>query len=192
MWRIASTLAPSCHTSQSSQPLGGLVMRVPAARDQASCLEPVGLPSFAQHGQAGCASGDHEGRPFPWPGIAALMSVAGSRPTGPLDELARCSRTALRSTALRSASCAAHVPDRRPGHPPCPQPGRLNAKSVRTGSTAAPVAAVRQLGGTAAAGTPTLVTVGGPLAAAVAPAQLSRRPRLLGPSGDAVAALCAG
>jgi hypothetical protein len=35
------------------------------------------------------------------------MSVAGTRPTVPLDELARCSRTALRFTALRFASFAA-------------------------------------------------------------------------------------
>jgi catechol 2,3-dioxygenase-like lactoylglutathione lyase family enzyme len=56
------------------------------------------------------------------------MSVASTRPTVPLDELARCSRTALRSTALRFASCPAHEPDRRPGHPPCPEPGRLNSQ----------------------------------------------------------------
>jgi hypothetical protein len=41
-------------------------------------------------------------RPIPWPGITAQMSVAGTRPTVPLDELARRSRTALRFTALRS------------------------------------------------------------------------------------------
>jgi hypothetical protein len=63
------------------------------------------------------------------------MSVAGTRPTVPRDELARCSRTALRCTALRCtalrfASFAAHVPDRRPGHPPRPEPGRLNSRYV--------------------------------------------------------------
>ena len=49
-------------------------------------------------------------RPSRGRGARALMSVAGTRPTGSLDELARCSRTALRSTTLRFASCAAHVP----------------------------------------------------------------------------------
>ena len=92
-------------------------------------LDPGGLPSLAQHGQAGCAGGVHGGGPFPWPGSRVLMSVA-PRPTVPLDELARCSRTALRSTALRFASCAAHVPDRRPGHPPCPEPGPPEMRDV--------------------------------------------------------------
>ncbi len=138
-----------------------------------------GLPSLAQLGQAGCAGGVHEGGPSRGRGSRALVSVAGTRPTAPLDELARCSRTALRFTALRFASSAAHVPDRHPGHPPHPEPGRLNPESAPAGSTAAPVAA---LGGTSVAEAPTLVDVGGPLAAAVAPAAPSRRPRLLGPS----------
>ena len=141
--------------------------------------------------QAGCAA-VFEGGPSRGRGSRALMSVARSRPTVPLDELARCSRTALRSTALPFASFAAHEPDRLPGHPPCPQPGRPNAMCARIGSTAAPVAAVRQLGGTSAAGPPVLVNVCGPLAAAVAPAELSRRPHWLGPFDDAVAARCAG
>jgi hypothetical protein len=150
-----------------------------AAHRAAARLDPDGLRSLAQHGQAGYAGGVHEGGPSRGRGPRALMSVAGTRPTVPLDELARCSRTALRSTALRFASWAAHVPDRHPGHPPCPQPGRLNAKSARAGSTAAPVAA---LGGTSVAEAPTLVKLGGPLAAAVAPAAPSRWPRFLGPS----------
>lgn len=50
------------------------------------------------------------------------------------------------------------------------------------GSTAAPVAHVRSLGVTSAAEPPVLVNVGGPLAAAVAPAAPSRRPLVLGPS----------
>jgi hypothetical protein len=83
------------------------------------------------------------GRPFPRPGSRALMSVAGTRPTGPLGELTRCSRTALRSTALRFASCAAHVPDRHPATRQAPEPGRLNAKRAPAGSPGAPVAALR-------------------------------------------------
>lgn len=47
----------------------------------------------------------------------------------PLDELARCSRTALRFTALRFASFAARTPDRHPGHPPHPQPSRLQCRA---------------------------------------------------------------
>ena len=62
---------------------------------------------------------------------------------------------------------------------------RLSAsqcEAAAVGSTAAPVAHMRSLGGTSAAEAPTLVNVDGPLAAAVAPAELSRRPRLLRPS----------
>ena len=150
-----------------------------ASHRAASRLDLGGRPSLAQRGQAGCAGGHHEGGPSRGRGSRALVSVAGTRPTGPLDELARCSRTVLRSTALRSALCAAHVPDRHPGHPPRPEPGSVNAKRARDGSTAAPVAA---LGGTPAAEAPVLDDVGGPLAAAVAPAAPSRRPRWLGPS----------
>ena len=46
------------------------------------------------------------------------------RERGPLDELTRCSRAARHFAALRSAPQAAPVPDRHPGHPPCPMPGR--------------------------------------------------------------------
>lgn len=82
-------------------------------------------------------------------GSQAPMSVAGTRPTVPLDELARCSRTALRSTALRSSpvSCARARSSPRPpatlgaGPPECEE-------SARAGSTAAPVAS---LGGTSVA-----------------------------------------
>ena len=49
------------------------------------------------------------------------------RERGPLDELPRCSRAARHFAALRSAPQAAPVPDRHPGHPPCPMPGPLNA-----------------------------------------------------------------
>jgi hypothetical protein len=108
-----------------------------------------------------------------------FLSFASTRTTVPLDELTRCSRAARHFAALRSAARAALVPDRPPGHPPRPEPGRLNAEFARAGSTAAPVAA---LGSTSAAEAPVLVIVGGPLAAAVAPAELSRRPRLFGPS----------
>jgi hypothetical protein len=120
-----------------------------------------------------------------------LMSVAGTRPTVPLDELARGSRTALRSTALRLASCATPVPDRHPGHPPRPEPGRLNSNTrrARAGSTFVPVAA---LGGTSAAEPPALVIVGGPLAASVAPAELSRLPLVARALDAAVAARCVG
>jgi len=65
---------------------------------------------------------------------------------------------ARRCTSLRCAPlpCAALGPDRHPGHPPCPEPGRLKTNSripmcARCGSTAAPVAA---LGVTSAAGPP--------------------------------------
>lgn len=51
---------------------------------------------------------------LPWPGTAG-QPVAGTRSMVSLDELAHCSRTALRCTALRFASVAAHEPDRRPG-----------------------------------------------------------------------------
>lgn len=169
--KIKSSVLTGCHVA--TQALHGRVRR---------------LPSLRQHGQAGCAGRSHEGGPSRGrdrgPGVRR-----GPRPTGPLDELARCSRTALRCTALRFASFAAHVPDCHPGHPPRPQPGRWNAKSARAGSTAMPVAA---LGGMAVAGTPDLVNLGGPLAASVAPAAPSRRPRLLGPRGFALAARRAG
>jgi hypothetical protein len=100
------------------------------------------------------------------------MSVAGTRPTVPLDELARCSRAARHFAALRSTTQAALVPDRHPGHPPRPEPGRLNTRThelARTGSTAAPVAHVRSLRVTSAAEPPVLEVVGGLLAQPVAP-----------------------
>jgi hypothetical protein len=167
--------------------MGAAALR--AARAVVRCIEPLcfawglapdGLPSLAQYGRASCAGGHHEGGPSRGRGSRALMSVAGTRPTVPLDELARRSRTPLRCVTLTSAALE---PDRHPGHPPCPEPGRRNANadamSARAGSTAAPVAA---RGGTSAAEAPVLVKLGGPFAAAVAPAAPSRRPRFLGPS----------
>ena len=84
------------------------------------------------------------------------MSVAGTRPTDPLDELARCSRTALHFTSLRSAPvrCARARSSPRPpatpgaGPPEGQQPG---SGSAHCGSTAAPLAA---LGVTSVAGPP--------------------------------------
>ena len=90
-------------------------------RGQTRRLAPVGLPSLAQRDLAGAAGRHHEGGPSRGQGSRALMSVAGSRPTIPLDELARCSRPALRVAPL---PCAALEPDRPPGHPPRPVPGR--------------------------------------------------------------------
>jgi hypothetical protein len=148
--------------SLGASPLRGVGLSCCASSRCASRPCRASIPRANSHAavggysvQAGCAGGHHDGGPSRGRGSQALVSVAGTRPTVPLDELARCSRTALRSTALRFASCAAHVPDRRPAHSPCPQPGRLNAKRARIGSTAAPVAAMRQLGGTSVAGTPT-------------------------------------
>lgn len=148
-------------------------------------LDPIGLPSLAQHGQAGYAGGDHEGGPSRGRGSRALVSVAGTRPTVPLDELARCSRTALRSTALRFASCAAHVPDRHPGHPPSPVPGRPTARLKCSGrlDRRASRCAWWHVGRRGA--DPREIRRAA--RAAVAPAAPSRRPRVLGPSLRAVA-----
>ena len=170
-----------CSERNQANPLRGPGCRAShqAAVKGPERLDPVGLPSLSQHGQAGYAGGPDEGGPSRGRGSRALMSVAGTQPTVPLDDLARCSRTALRFTALRFASCAAHVPDRHPGHPPCPKPGRLNAKRARAGSTGAPVAS---LGGTSAAEAPTLVTVCGPIAAAVAPVEPTAIPPTAPPS----------
>ena len=71
------------------------------------CGLPVSMSLLYR--QAGCAGGHHEGGPSRGRESRALMSVAGTRQTVPLDGLARCSRT-----SLRFATCAAHVPDRHP------------------------------------------------------------------------------
>ena len=157
-----------------------------AARRAAARLGPGGLPSLAQHGQAGCAGSDDEGGPSRGRGSRALMSVAGPRPTVPLDELARCSPTALRSTALRSApvSCARARSSPRP--PATPGAGPPECES-QLGPARPPRQSLRLLARRPLQA-PTLMNVGGPLAAAVAPAAPSRRPRLLGPSWGAVAA----
>ena len=143
-------------------------------------LDPNGLPSLAQHGQAGCAGCNHEGGPSRGRGSRALMSVAGTRPTALLDELARCSRTALRSTALRFASCAAHVPDRHPGHPPSPVPGRPTARLKCSGrlDRRASRFAWWHVGRRGADPRERRRAA----RAAVAPAAPSRRPLVLGPS----------
>jgi hypothetical protein len=106
-------------------------------------LAPDGLPSLAQHGQAGCAGGDHDGGPSRGRGSRALVSVAGTRPTVPLDELARCSRTALRSTALRCAPVRCARARSSPRPPAMPGAGPPETMRARAGSTAAPVAALR-------------------------------------------------
>ena len=108
------------------------------------------------------------------------MSVAGKRPTVPLDELARCSRTALRSTALRSASCAAHMPDRHPGRPPCPEPGRPTAGLKCAGRLdRRAIRCARWHVGRRGADPR---DVGRATRAAVAPAAPARLPLVLGPS----------
>jgi hypothetical protein len=125
---------------------GGLSRLRVEPLSKAQRLAPDGQPSLTQIEMAGSAGRDHEGGPSRGRGSRALMSVAGTRPTVPLDELARCSRAARHFAALRSAAHAALVPDRHPGHPPRPEPGRLNTRThelARSGSTAAPVAHLR-------------------------------------------------
>ena len=76
----------------------------------------------------------HYSGPFPCPGIAGSCSftlrVNEARLTNWPDARAR-----------RFASFAALGPDRHPGHPPRPMPGRCMRGYVRPGSTDAPVAA---------------------------------------------------
>lgn len=144
-------------------------------------LDPDGLPSLAQHGQAGCAG---------WVTWAALPVAGDRRPWCPSRVRDRRSRLtnwpaarALRCAPLRCAPlpCAALVPDRHPGHPPRPEPGRLNAKG-QLGPARPPRQSLR-LVARRSLQPPTLVIVGGPLAPAVAPAAPSRRPRCSGPPG---------
>ena len=76
-----------------------------------------------QPGQAGCAGGMTTAVRSRARGSRAFFP-SRVRERGPLDELTRCSRAARHFAALRSAPQAAPVPDRNPGHPPCPMPGR--------------------------------------------------------------------
>ena len=180
---------PAGRIPSSPSRLSSRLMRAPWARPRrtgpgcrashraAARLDPDGLPSLAQHGEAGCAGGDHEGGPSRGRGSRALMSVAGTRPTVPLDELARCSRTARRSTALRFASCAARVPDRHPGHPPRQEPGRPTARLKCSGRLdRRAVRCARWHVGRRGANPRDVGR-----AARVAPAGPSRRPLVLGP-----------
>jgi hypothetical protein len=154
-----------------------------ASHRAAARLDPGELPSHAQHSEAGCAGVGYEGGPSRGRGSQAPTSVASTRPTVPLDELARCSRTALRFVCCTRARSS-------PRPPATPGAGPPNIHSEVFVSARPPRQSLPfgPLGGTSFAGTPTLATVGGPLAAAVAPAVPSRRRQMLGPSRCAVAA----
>ena len=89
---------------------------------------------FSDQGFAVIAMPNSQVRPAmpAWMTTAARSRARGSRALfpsrvrerGPLDELTRCWRAARHFAALRSAPQAAPVPDRHPGHPPRPMPGR--------------------------------------------------------------------
>src|SRR5450755_4530297 len=107
-------------------------------------LAPAGLPSLTQFGQTGGA-GWNTRRPFPVPEDRGPCFLHAARERGPLGEL-----TGLQVAALRPARCG----DGQIATPVTakPEAGPLNSgvqRTARSGSTAAPVAA---LGVTSAAG----------------------------------------
>jgi hypothetical protein len=84
------------------------------------------IPRAIRRGRRGRRSSRR--RPFPWPGIAGADVLRAWRERrARLTNWPAARRSALRFTALRFASFAAHVPHRHPGPPPCPMPGRLNS-----------------------------------------------------------------
>jgi len=96
-------------------------------------LDPDGLPSLAQHCQAGYA-GDITKAALPVAVDRGLAEgrhgyVTAIRSARPLDELARCSCTALRSTALRSAPVRCARARSSPRPPAMPGAGPPEARS---------------------------------------------------------------
>ena len=88
------------------------------ATGQEPASRPFGLPSFAQHGQAGDAGVHEDGGPSRGRGSQALMSFAGTRTTALLDELARCSRTPLRFVCCARARSSPRPPAKPGAGPP--------------------------------------------------------------------------
>ena len=91
---------------------GALPVRSPMQRSRLRLHRDAEQPS-----QAGGAGVDDDIGPFPCPGIAGLVSF-----TLRVNEARLTNWPAFRSR--RCASFAARQPDRHPGHPPCPMPGR--------------------------------------------------------------------
>jgi hypothetical protein len=145
--------------------VGGLG-RLPAAQGRAVALRveppgyrrlaPDGLPSLTQHGQAGGAGGHHVAARSRARGAAGFVVRHAAHDRRPPGDRAGSQVAALGARASRTP----------PRSPPRPQPGRWDARG-QLGPARPPrqSLACGSLGGTSAAGPPTLVSVGGPFAA---------------------------
>ena len=139
------------------------------------CLAPDGLPSLVQYGWAGCAGGENEGGPFPWPGTAgARMAVARcataiflARPLGGL----------ARRRALRCASLSLRLRPRAGPPPRPPATPEAGPPSSQLGPARPPCQSLRLVARRPRSRRTSWTWVG-LSAAAVAPAMPSRPPLL--------------